>query len=451
MVETAMRLRAGESIYPAPSVDFVGYVYTPLYFAIAGALGALTGGDLAAARTVSALAALVSFALVAWWVWRETRSAWAAAAGAGLLAACQGLAGFWYHLARVDSLFLALLLAALLAMACGTRARSAVLAGALGTLAVLTKQAALLALLPALAGLAFVDARRAGIASVTLLGATLVSFAVLTAVTDGWFLYYTVDLPGQHGLELRDALVHGAGRMATLAPACLACGLYLVPAIRRGERRARMLGAMLAGLVLCAWLGLAHPGGHWNVLLPACAGLAIVTPVAAWSLHGSSRLAPAARAAVPLVLALQIALPIVPWPPWGGVAPATDVARGERFVSWLASQPGEPLLPDAPLVEARAGKPVHGLGMAARDVLRARRDDRGRRMLEESLATALADRRFSVIVTTERDWLGGALELAYEPAGRAPEAPRPITGWPSRPTWVWRPRPTPSAHDASEM
>src|SRR6185369_2073503 len=85
-------------------------------------------------------AALVLFALVR----RETRSLFAGALSACLFAATYRLSGTWFDLARVDALFLFLLLCAVLALRAASSLRAHVLAGLLLYLAFMAKQTAMI-------------------------------------------------------------------------------------------------------------------------------------------------------------------------------------------------------------------------------------------------------------------------------------------------------------------
>ena len=438
VVETALRLRDGGSIYPAPTVEFVGYVYTPGYFAVVAAVSSIAGGDVVTARVVSLLATAGVLSIVGAYVRRDTGTWWLAAGGIGILAASHGLAGFFLHLARVDALALLLLLAAIVVLAHGRGARSAISAGVVAAAAVLTKQSHVIAIVATITGLAFVDARRAGIAAGVSGGLLLGSFAALGAATSGWFLYYTVDLPAQHGSFLGAAAIHGAERMLVLGPALALCVGSLVVRLRGGEPRAKLDASIFAGLVATSWLGLAHPGGFWNTLLPAAAAAALFTPSAIGSFLRDRPFL--SISIVAPLLAAQIVAVIVLYPPGDAAPREGDRAQAERFIVWMADQPGEVLVPDLRYFQTRAGKRSHGLGQAARDVLFASPEDRGRRMLEESLATALAEQRFSAIVTSEPDWLGGAVELTYEPRGPIAGLPVPPIGAPRRPRWLFVPR-----------
>lgn len=431
VVDAIGRLRAGESIYPAPSVDWVGYVYPPLYFVVAAAASLVSGVGLEAARAVSFVAFAGACALAYDFVRAETGERWLGVAAAGLLAASYGASGFWFHLARVDSLALALSLAGIHLLRHGAGRRSAVTAGLVGCAAVLTKQTALLALLPAFVGIGARAPARAVVAGGTLLGATLASALALAAVTDGWFLYYAIDLPMQHELAPGAATAWLVDELPVLLPAVLLALATIALRARSRGRDAWFHAGLFGGFVGSSWLGLAHTGGYTNVLLPAFAALALLVPLAAAELRGGWRLSAA------LVVPLQIAL--LWWPLDAAVPPPDAPAQAARFVEWMADQPGEVLVPDLRFLQTHAGHRSHGLGMAARDVLRARADDPGRRMLEESLAHALGERRFDFVVTSQPDWLGGALELTYVPAGRIEGPPPPITGWRETPRWLFRP------------
>ena len=108
MLTHSLRLLQGKPLFGPPSVDFIPYIYQPFYAMVVAAVGLLTGLSLPVARGVS----LVSTAVVAYLLFRtvhrETRDTLVAWIGVGLLFAEYPVVGFWYDLARVDNLFMAL-------------------------------------------------------------------------------------------------------------------------------------------------------------------------------------------------------------------------------------------------------------------------------------------------------------------------------------------------------
>ena len=180
-VEVAARVFHGQSIYVAPSLHYVPYAYTPLYYWVSGTLAHVTGIGFLPLRLVSLAASLGCFALLFVMVRRETGDAVAGMLAAGLFAATYEVGGAWLNIGRVDALFLCLLLAA---VAVGRRAErwpGALACGLLFFAAFFTKQSGLLAAAPVLVFLV-VTRRRVGlIASATVVATVAVSTLVLNA------------------------------------------------------------------------------------------------------------------------------------------------------------------------------------------------------------------------------------------------------------------------------
>jgi 4-amino-4-deoxy-L-arabinose transferase-like glycosyltransferase len=142
-VEVAARVVAGQPLYAPPTTGYAPWPYPPLYFWLSGALVRVTGLNLFTLRLVSFVASVVVLALLVLIVRRATGNLVAGIVAAGLYAATYRVSGAWADTARVDSLLLALLLAAVLV---GMRARTWRGGAALGVVffvAFLAKQNAL--------------------------------------------------------------------------------------------------------------------------------------------------------------------------------------------------------------------------------------------------------------------------------------------------------------------
>ena len=81
------RILTGHALYAAPTVSYVPDGYPPLYFATSAAAASVLGLSYLPLRLVSLVSSLVCFAILARLVQRETTSAAAGIAAAGLLAA----------------------------------------------------------------------------------------------------------------------------------------------------------------------------------------------------------------------------------------------------------------------------------------------------------------------------------------------------------------------------
>ncbi|HEY6867779.1 MAG TPA: glycosyltransferase family 39 protein, partial [Candidatus Eisenbacteria bacterium] len=253
MLTQVARVVHGQPLYVAPSLSYIPFDYTPLYFLVAALPARLMGEGLAPLRLTSVVCSLGCLGLIAWLVARETRSRSAALLAAGLYAATYRLSGAWLDLARPDSLFLLLVLAGFAVHRADPRGiRGGILAGALFALAFLAKQTALVIAVP-LGALAFRDDRRRGVAFAgTVAGLVLVSTLAFDAASHGWYRYYVFGVAMGHGIE-RSLLLRfwtdDLLRPLALA-AVLGASAFALPA-RDASRP--FLAALAAGLLGSAW------------------------------------------------------------------------------------------------------------------------------------------------------------------------------------------------------
>src|SRR6266702_1186108 len=147
MVEQVGRALHGQSLYPAPSIADVAYPYPPLYVWASAAVAHVTGLGYLPLRLVSIAASVASLVLLFAIVEGEA-GALGGVVAAGLFAAAFRFTGGFYDVARVDSLFVALLLAGTLAAFRARNGAGFAVAGVLLGLGMLTKQTAVLAAVP---------------------------------------------------------------------------------------------------------------------------------------------------------------------------------------------------------------------------------------------------------------------------------------------------------------
>ena len=384
-VELAGRVLSGHSLYTQPSVMFVGWTYTPLYYWISAAVAKLTGLGFLPLRLVSLIASLVAMATLAWMVARETGSRVAGLVAAGLFAATFKISGAWFDTGRVDSLFLAL---TLLALAWGRSARSmrgGIALGVLAFLAFFTKQSALLALLPALVYLALTR-RRVGVpALVTLAALTVGSTLALGSASGGWYGYYVftellhqpVATPLWTGFWTGDILDH----FWPLVILIVAGGAVLTSRKTEG-RKPTYYALAAAGLLGSAWVSRLHTGGYLNVLIPAYAAIALLAGLT----YGTFARNTPARALLTAALLLQLALLV--YPIGAQIPTAADRAAGAELIARLKTLRGPVLVLRHPWYATLAGKGTFAQDEAIGDVLRSS-SNKGARPLRASLEHAL--------------------------------------------------------------
>ena len=433
MLDHVHRLLEGGRLYGPPALDFTPFSYPPLYFHLAVLLGRLFGPGLALLRGISTLALLLTVLLIGQWTARESGSRHAGLLAGTLYLASYPVSGFWFGLARVDSLFLLLLLAGLCLLRC-----SRTLAGGLGAaillvLAFFCKQTALIITLPVMVWLIlFGEGPRRWLVPAVwliLLGGGLWT---LQRASDGWLFYYLFYLPGQHAPVLWRIHHFWIDYFFNPFPiATLAAGfsLFLGPGRLHGPRLFWLAAA--AGLIGGPWLASVPSGAFHNVAMPAHAALAILFALAVqrWFARAERPLLPWAAALLQLLLLLYNPCHHLP-------APADRVA-GEALVRRIAAVEGEVWFPSHGYLSRMAGKNGCAHRCALDDVLRGK-DEPGRRRLVDEIDTALARRRFEVIITND-DWLVREIKGGYgegETIFTRPCLFWPLTGWQTRPE-VW--------------
>jgi hypothetical protein len=198
---------AGRFPFRAPSADYLPFPYQPFYAALVAALASVAGLSLPLARSVSIVATLISSVLIGGAVAREAGVrphgllAGTGARAYGLLAAAMSIAlykavDFWFDLARVDSLFMALLIGSLYAAKYVKGAwRACLVSAGLMVLAYKTKQLALpfCVLVPPVL---YSKRPSAAFAYLPLVLAPLaVDYWIEQRASGGWFSFYVNHVP----------------------------------------------------------------------------------------------------------------------------------------------------------------------------------------------------------------------------------------------------------------
>jgi hypothetical protein len=429
------RILAGQPLYPAPTAQYVPDGYPPLYFFVSAAVARVLGASYLPLRVVSLVSSLACFALLGRLVQKETGSAAAGTGAAGVFAATYFATGTWFDVGRVDSLFLALSIAALYAARTMRGPRGAVAAGLLLAALALTKQTGLAEGVAVLAVLLPTARRR--LACVAALTWAAVFGAATLAIwqTDGrWYLFYVFEL------MRKQALTYGNfGWFWTLLLTAL--GLAAGAALLGARRVPRELLAGCAALSVEGYATLVHSGGSVNDVLPAylavalLAGLALGSPVR-W-------VTPAAG----LLVLAQTVLLLIGAHPSRAIPTSADRAVGERLAAGMRALGGDIYVPAEPALSLLAGMTPSAHPGAVYDVMRAA-DPPAIERYRTSAANAVAARRYSAIIS---DGPGQPLfnppdltanyQECRQPLPAGPDTLLiPVAGSAPRPAVVWIPR-----------
>jgi dolichyl-phosphate-mannose-protein mannosyltransferase len=440
IVDHVRRIAAGDRIYVRPSLEFVPFLYPPLYYYVSAAVAAITGVSLFPLRLVSLGSSLAAFGAIFALVRRETGSRAVGLLSAGLFAATFRATGAWFDTARVDSLFLALLLGSIYLVRFGESGRACIAAGVLAALSALTKQTALV-IAPALVVYLLLVSRRRAIWFASGLAVTFgVLSLVLEAANRGWYFFYVFRLPSRiqnvENVTIRFWTVDILGSMAVAA--ALAAGYAIVALGRLSDRRNWFYPLVGATLLVASWTTRAHLGAFDNVLMPAYAGLSIIAGVA---LHDVMQ-ALADRRAVYAYVAYIAQLGVLTYNPQAQLPTQVDRDLGQQLVARLADAKGEVFVPRHSWLTTMAGKRSLAHSQAIVDVINGA-DDETRGRLEFEIRSAIRAHRFQMVVADRLEfWFGPWLQAEYRFVGPAfPEDGFwPLTGMATRPESIYVPR-----------
>ena len=469
MLHHALRIHDGLGIYGPPSVDFIPYLYTPLYPSLLALFSGVFGLTYTLGRMFSVLA-LVGIGVVAFASLGSARHAHPrrepVIAGVllslGLFAAIYPFVEGWYDLVRADTLFLWMVTAGIAGLprwakagsGFGGQARVAT-GGALLALAFFAKQTGIVYV--ALGGIIVlvVNWRRAG-AYIVMTGALgLGGTWLLNTTTHGWFWTYIRKIHGTHDFNW-DRFYKSFGNILWHFPALTivvgaALVFVLVTRVVKGELP-RATHALLvwaptfAVSTLIGAVGWGTEFAHFNAYMPAFLHGAFAAGAAIPAIYACAQLwtrdqphaeistnAIALCAAIPLALACWQGR----WNPQRFIPTAKDVAAGDKLVERIRAIDGDVWMPSHPWYLHLAGKTPHVHRMGIKDV--TARQPREVVGLDDALRT----HQFSALVLDERDvnLEVAGVNLYYRPALQLPEDERPrvYTGASIRPESIWVP------------
>jgi hypothetical protein len=437
IVDQVQRLIHAQSMYVAPGIDYVPFLYPPVYFYFSAAASLLFGGGFFPLRLVSFSASLVSFSVIFLIVYKETKNARVAIISTGVFAAAFRVTGAWLDIARVDSLFLAFWLLFIYFVRDTKSLRYSLLAGLFAALAYLTKQTALIACLPVLIFLFWRNWKFA-LASLAVAGLIVgLTTVVFNLASAGWYGYYVFGLLSQQTewlpLEFvtfwkNDLLIH-------LPIASLFTLFFLLGRPGHDRRQLILWLSILTGALAGTFITRVKIGGYENVLLPTFAGISILFGLGLGGmLRTIKQISPEYRGRVE------------GYNPFAQIPTKSDLEAGNKLIQILSNVKGEVFLPDHGYLPELAGKKTYAHESAIWDVLRGNQQTQGKTLLAEDLKNAIRMQTFDeIILDSNLDffWCCGQIDQYYTRIGDVFQDETsfyPVTGDKKRPTFVYIPR-----------
>ena len=445
------RILAGQKLYVSPSLQFVPYIYPPLYFYLSAAVARLTGPGFLPLRLVSFLASLGSIGIIFLLVRRETGNSFAALLGAGLFAACFRLGGAWFDVARIDSLFLFFLLAALYVLQREPAWGSYTLAGLLLSASFLTKQTALafaapLVLYAVIAGRRHALALLATVALVAGLGTWAIN-----AASGGWYYYYAFVLPQQHTI-MKSVILNFWRRdlLEALPLASFLAAFYFFASLASHQKR-RWLFYLLAAAAMLggSWAARLNLGGARNALFPALAMIAILFALAIQQALEAIRTLPATQRPALEAYVFFVGLAqfvLLAYNPLPQIPSPRDAQAGWQLVQTIRQLPGDVFIPSHGYLATLAGKSgsAHWMAMGELFAVYGGTETPAGAQLAAEIRQAIRDQRFSAIIL-DSPWalFQQDIDRYYTRQGsifQDERVFRTVTGEMVRPEWIYVPK-----------
>jgi hypothetical protein len=204
----AQRIAQGKGIYVEPSLDFIPFLYTPLYPALLALLSFVFPLGYLLGRLVSIAAFTGALTLVVVTSLGESQdrrrrllAALAGIGGAGAIAASFAFTDYFYDLVRADSLLLVLEALALWLALRGQGLKSAALAGLFIALGFFAKQTASIVGLGLGLGLLVANFRRGLVYGAAAAATLAAGVGILVRTSGGWFWTYIFKLHQSHAFR----------------------------------------------------------------------------------------------------------------------------------------------------------------------------------------------------------------------------------------------------------
>ena len=439
-VEHLERIMDGKSIYTPPSIEFIPYIYTPLYYYAALPIAKAVGTGLLPLRLVSFISTILLLVIIFLFVKRETSSGFYGLLAAGLFAASFRVGGAWFDLARVDMLYILLFTIALYLLRFKKSATYYFLAALIAGLSFLTKQTAALIFIPIGLYLLWKERKISWFFNITFALIVILSTAYFTTTTDGWYWFWNFTLPAEHHWNKKFLILFWTyDLIKPFSIAILGGIVFLVSTHKNNFNNYMYYLAVSIGILLTSWLSRLHYGGYSNVLIPAYLIFAILGTAGFKILF--TDLKEQKTVLIPiLTLAVLFQFTTLIYSPRNQIPTKEDLAAGKLLVNKIKKYHGDVYIPGNIYFARLAGKKVYTHGLLIWDLMQS--NTKYGEIIENEFVTALKKHKFDAII----DYQG----MNYPPLKKYYRIKEPAfnnehvfimrTGYSTRPKNIWIPK-----------
>jgi hypothetical protein len=404
MLTSVMQILDGRNLYVQPTVAYVPFIYAPIFFYLSAFAAKIFGASLLTLRMVSAVASLISLATIVLIVFDETKSWFWGFVSAALLAGLYPATGFWFDVARVDSVFLMFFLLFLYSLRRGNSLPWQVAAGIFASMAILTKQNGLIMCLPVMAIYLLFDWKHRLALPITFaLVYGIISLAFIVS-SDGWYIYYCYSLVLSNPNNWMSYTFLDFINDFILPNISIAALLTLVVFLfwfsQKSTQRLCLWLVIFATTIVTSYAARTNLGGVNNVVIPTFAVFSILFGICASEFSKifqatSNRYSAIAEICFYLLALFQLGQ--ILYNPLLHAPSLTDYQNGAKSLKLVKKFNGDVYTFNDSLL-VMAGKRTFAHPSAIFDVMQDQSNSRGKTILESELQTAIDTRLFDAIV-----------------------------------------------------
>lgn len=393
-VEHIVRLFEGKKIYSEPTLEFIPHIYTPLFNYLGYIFSAFFGIGFFPLRFVSIISSVGTSYLIYRLVFNETKSLFWSIIGIGIYTGCYGLSGFWFDLARVDSLANLFTILSLFFLIKNSN-YSFIFSILFSFLTFYTKQSQLmvigLMILPLLAR----SWRKFLVYLASLLGLIILSILLENFFSDGWFFFWSFTLPEEHHWVLSRIISFWT---TDILPYFSISFLFIIPlmlekSLKKEEKKQYFMVFFLASLINAYLLRL-HYGGYNNVFIPLIISIAILLPIACNYFQQTLNKVGFLNKLIFLALVIQFVLLL--YKPERAIPKEENLKGGRQFIELIAKVEGEVFIPGHSYISRYAGKKSYAHFVLLNDLFITQRPEKNKLIYEWE--NALITAKFDLII-----------------------------------------------------
>lgn len=440
--DMSLRMTKGLPVYAPPSVELVPLMYSPFFYYFGAGLIKLFGINLWAIRLISLFSSILSGLLIFEIIRGRTKSVVWGLVGVGLFFGTFKITCFWFDIARVDSLFIMLILLSYYLI----EKKRILLSILTFTLAFFSKQSALLFILAA-AFYLIIKNRKKGFIFLIIFPLIYGITLLLNYATDGWYLYCTFTLPKyQPLLDTKLKLFFFTDLLKNMPIVVgYVIGWFIFWAVTRKRGNLfdedLLLALFLISSFAVSLFGRGITGGAENSIIPFTTFSSILLSICFSKLE--------TKPTIGIILGSIIVQSIIwAYNPLYQIPTKKDREAGERFLQYISQIKGDVLIPYHGFYLAKAGKEpcfhISGLSDLEFD------KNKGKKLIDSfiiELKEGLEKRRWSLIVLNETgiESFDNFIRNYYYLAGTFLEEKEignffTLTGWKRRPTYLYFPK-----------